>query len=313
MRLGVTRSTFLGLAIAGVTLPPLNATAQSSEIRMGSNPSESYAEPYYALDAGFFSRAGLNVQVQSFANGAAIAQAIIGGALDVGLTDVISIALARVRNIPLVYFAPGVLYSSAAPTSTLCTTKESSLHVAKDLEGQTIAVNALKSMSECGTREWMRLNGADPSKAHFVEIPPPAIVPAILRGTVAAGIVSEPAHSQSGDSVRAISHPYDSVGKKFFITSYAANRDWLAQNGPLAHRLLQTIVDAGRWANANHATTAQTLAKYAKIDPAQLQRMTRVTLGDSLEPAYIQPVIDVAVRYDIVARAVAANDIIARV
>ena len=291
---------------------PLGAYADTSAVRIGSNPSESYAEPYYGSDAGMFARAGLNVEVESFANGAAIAQAILAGALDVGLTDVISVASAKVRNIPLVYFAPGVLYSSTAPTSTLCTTKESLLKTAKDLEGQTIAVNALKSMSECATREWMRTNGADPAKAHFVEVPPPAIIPAILRGTVAAGIVSEPAFSQSGDSVRAISHPYDSVAKRFFITSYAANQSWLLQNGVLAHRLLQTIVDIGRWANANHAATAITLAKYAKIDPDQLRTMTRVTLGDSLQPGFVQPVIDVAVRYGVIDHAVAANDIIFR-
>jgi NitT/TauT family transport system substrate-binding protein len=265
------------------------------------------------LDSGIFARAGLNVQIQAFPNGAAIASAILGGAIDLGLMDVLQVANASVRNIPLVFFAPGTLYNSTAPTSALCTAKDSTLRTAKDLEGQAIAVNGVKTMSECATREWMRLNGADSMKAQFVELPPPAVVPAIQRGTVAAAVVSEPALSQAGDGVRILAWPYTAVAKRFFIVAYAAQRDWLQQNTPLARSIAGAIIETAHWANANHPATATILAKYAKVEPDQLAHMTRVTLGDALTPQLVQPSIDVAVRYQAVARPVAASDIIVRV
>lgn len=291
----------------------MQAYADAPTIRIGSNPSETYGEPYYGLDTGIFARAGLNVQIQPFPNGAAIAEAILGGAIDLGLMDVLQVANANVRNIPLVFFAPATLYNATAPTSALCTSKDSNLRTAKDLEGQSIAVNGVKTMSEIATREWMRLNGADSAKAQFVELPPPAVVPAIQRGTVAAAVVSEPALSQAGDGVRVLAWPYSSVAKRFFIVAYAAQRDWLSQNMPLARKISQAIVETAHWANANHPASALILAKYAKIEPDQLQHMTRVTLGDTLDPQFVQPVIDVAVRYQAVARPVSANAIIVRV
>jgi NitT/TauT family transport system substrate-binding protein len=183
---------------------------------------------------------------------------------------------------------------------------------AKDLEGQTVAVNGLKSTAECAVREWMRSNGADSTKARFVELPPPALVPAIVRGTVAAAMVSEPALSQGGDAIRILAKALDSVAKTFLLNSFAARKDWILANRQTAERFALAVADTARWSNSNHPATALTLAKYAKIDTDQLQHMNRVTFGEKLDPRLVQPVIDIALRYGTISRPVAASDIVAR-
>jgi NitT/TauT family transport system substrate-binding protein len=304
----------VGFIAGGAALAmPAVARAQSGVLRVGANPAESYAEPYYGLDAGIFARAGLNVELNAFPNGGAIAQAVTAGAIDIGPTDVIQVANAFIRNVPIVYFAPGVLYSSTAPTSALCAPKDSPIRSAKDLEGQTVAVNSVKSMPECATREWIRKNGGDSAKVRFVEVPPQAIVAVLLRGTVAASIISEPALSQALDDVRVLAKAYDSVAPRFFINSFAARRDWIAANPATARRFADAVRETARWSNTHHAETAATLSKYAKIEPDRLRRMTRATFGETLDDRWIQPVIDIAVRYEIVARTVAASDITIRV
>ncbi len=54
-------------------------------ITVGTDPTDTYAEPYYAQDIGFFKAAGLDATVTDLQNGAAIAAVVASGAVDVGV------------------------------------------------------------------------------------------------------------------------------------------------------------------------------------------------------------------------------------
>jgi len=41
----------------------------------------------YAINQGFFAKQGITIELQMMANGAATSAALLGGSLDVGLTD----------------------------------------------------------------------------------------------------------------------------------------------------------------------------------------------------------------------------------
>jgi ABC-type nitrate/sulfonate/bicarbonate transport system substrate-binding protein len=98
----IPRATLLKLAITVPALAlPAPAQGQTRPLLVGGSPSETYAEPYYGLDGGIFARDGLDARVAAFPNGASIAQAIIAGSIDVGLTDRIQVANATIRNIPI--------------------------------------------------------------------------------------------------------------------------------------------------------------------------------------------------------------------
>ena len=79
------RSSFLALIAAQLSLGA-TASAQTPAplIRIGSTPNDSYAEPFYAEDRGFFTRDGLNATVEPFATGAGVTAALAGNAIDVG-------------------------------------------------------------------------------------------------------------------------------------------------------------------------------------------------------------------------------------
>jgi len=58
------------------------------------------------------------------------------------------------------------------------------------------------------------------------------------------------------------------------------------------------MLQIARWANANHAATQAIVPKYTKITPEVAAHMVRAVLGETRpDPALIQPVIDVAVKY----------------
>src|ERR1700744_5819650 len=74
----------LGAPASAATPPP----PAGPVIRIGSVPVDTYGQPYYGDAAGIFRSAGLNVEITNLANSGAIAAAIAGGSLDVGVGSV---------------------------------------------------------------------------------------------------------------------------------------------------------------------------------------------------------------------------------
>ncbi len=314
--LPISRSQALGVIGAGAAMLPRAAWAQAApaKLRVGSVPADTYAEAYYALDLGLFDKAGLSVEIVPFTNGAAMAAAAAGGSIDLGVGDATELANGVSRGIPFVLIAGGGLYSTAAPTTTLCVAKASPLVRAAELEGQTVAVVSLVSLMSSAVKSWLTQSGADVAKIHFVELPFPQMPVALTRGTIAAACLSEPIMSDAtATDAKIFGKPYDAIARQFLISDWFTTRDWLTKNGPVARKFVGAIYDAARWANAHHDDSAAILAKYTKIDVDKIKRMNRCTYATDLQPALVQPVLDTAFKYGALATATAAPSMIAKV
>ena len=299
MRTALTRSHALALlaAASSVTAPSV-VRAQAMKIRMAAVATESYSEPLYALDGGFFAKAGIEAEMNFFTTGGQITNALAGGALDVGIADPIQVGSGFNRGVPFGFFAGGMEYSTDGPTTQLCVAKNGPIKTVKDLEGKTLGLFGLGSMAEFSTRDWLRAGGVDPVTCKFVEFGPAVMAAAIGRGTIAAGIVSEPNLSAVGDfDVMPFGKVYDMCAKHFYIDCWFANRNWLSANAPLVRKLIGAIRDTARWANAHHDDTAVILAKYSKIEIERIHRMARAIYDPGFDARKLQPPLDIAWRY----------------
>jgi NitT/TauT family transport system substrate-binding protein len=260
-------------------------------------PIDAGAEVYYAKDMGFFTKAGIDVDVQAAANGGATATAVAGNAVDIGYSDMVSIASAVGRNVPFVVIAPAGMSESTAPTNLLMVAANSSIHTAKDLDGKIVAGSGLGTISGYGPRAWIEANGGDLSTVKFVELPFPQMQPALDAGRVDAITIAEPFLSVARKTERVIGAPYDAIAKEFLVSAYFTNTAWAKDHADVLNRFIGAIHEAAVWANANHAQSAAILLKYAKMDPDAAAGMVRVRYGETLNPAFLQPVINVAAKY----------------
>lgn len=297
---------------AACAFGPRAAQSQTQIIRLGQSAADTFGEGYYAADRGAFQAAGLNVEVLTFPNGAAQAAACAGGSIDVGLGEATELANGVSRGLPFAIFASGSLYDTAAPTTALCIAANAPLRVAKDFEGQAIAVPVLTSLSSMAVKAWLVQNGAQLDRVRFIELPLAAMAAAIDRGTVAGAHIGEPFLSAAGSTVRRLASPYDAVAKKFVISDWFATRSWLTANSAIVKRLIAVIYDTARWANTHHDETAPILANYTKIDVDIVRKMRRVSYATSFQPQLIQPVLDAALAYGGLTRHIEASELIAR-
>lgn len=284
-------------------------------IRIGGGIGDSNSEPYYGVECGAFEKAGLNVDVQTFNGGGIMLQACAGGAIDVGIGDVIQITSAINAGIPLAIFAPSALYVSNAPTTVLVVAKDGPVQTAKDFAGKTIAVTSLNSLQEISTREWLLRRGADPAQTTFVEMPGTGMIESVLHGTIAGavpGYTNLAVESDRARSLRFLGKPFDVVAKTFLLSSFYARRNWLAANPDAARRLVSAIAATARWSNDHHDETATVLVKNQKIDADVVKRMTRAQYATSLDLQLLQPIVDIATKYKAVKQPIPAAELVMR-
>jgi len=302
-------------ASAPAALPRPVRSQPAPAIRMGGGIGDTNSEPYYGVECGAFEQAGLNVDVQTFNGGGIMLQACAGGAIDVGIGDVIQVTSAINAGIPLAIFAPSALYVSDAPTTVLVVAKDGPVQSAKDLIGKTIAVTSLNSLQEISTREWLHQHGGDPARTTFVEMPGTGMIEAVLHGTIAGAVPGYTNMAVEQDRVRllrSLGKPFDVVAKTFVLSNFYARRNWLLANTDVARRLAGAIYATARWSNEHHADTARVLVKNQRIDPAVAARMTRAQYATSLDLQMLQPIVDIAAKYKAVKQPIAAADLVVK-
>jgi NitT/TauT family transport system substrate-binding protein len=301
------------LAAFALAAPALVAAAADEPltIRVAATANDTYAEAYYAQERGEFSKAGLNVELATFTNGASVTQAVVSGAADVGVSNVVQIGSAVQHGVPIRYFAGGGLYSSDEPTSALAIADNAPIKVAKDFEGKTIGVSTLKDTSAIATQAWLVDHGADLSKIHFVEMPFAVMGPSLARGTVAGAVISEPSLSAAKTGgARIFAKSYDGIATRFLISGWFSTLEFGKKNPAALKRLAQVIYATGKWANTHRPDSAKILVKYAKLDPLVVREMARCQYADNLDVKLIQPALDAAVKYGALDHAMQASDLI---
>jgi NitT/TauT family transport system substrate-binding protein len=313
MQPSLSRNHVLMLALGAAASPLLPAPARAQAlpaVRIGAATADSFAEPYFAADAGFFTRAGLAAPISTFPGGGPIVQAAAANAVDVGIADPIALVNVVRAGVPMVYFAGAGLYSSDAPTTLLCVAAGSPLRTAKDLEGQTIAVANISSISTVAVKAWLEQGGADLTKVRIFELPQAEMPASLVRGTVTAAFMAETFITAERDRLRVFAKPYDTVGKQWLLSGWFASRDWLAHNADTAKRLTTAIYAAARWANGHHDETAVILSKQTGMDVARIRSIHRIQYATSLDARLIQPVLDAATKFKLLEAHVNAADLL---
>jgi NitT/TauT family transport system substrate-binding protein len=288
------------------------AVADDATLNIGTIPIDPTAEVYYAQEEGFFKKAGLNVTITPFQSGGAIAAAVIGGAIDIGLADAVSMTSAHARGLPLTYLAPAGIYKKGAETYVIAVPDASPIKTAKDFAGKTIAVNGLKNINEIPTDAWIDNNGGDSKSVKFIELNYPAMLPALDSGAIDGAAIVEPfmTFAQAKGKYRLISLTDRNLAPAFAVAGWATTKAWAAAHPDLVKKFIAVMGDTARWANANHAASAQILATVSKMSPDVTSKMERAFYGERLDPALLQPVIDATAKYGVIPKAFPASEII---
>ena len=309
---GLRLAAALAIVAALSATQPLQAQAPLPAVSVGTLSSDNSAAVYYAQELGFFKRAGIDVQISAMTSGPVTAAAVTGGALDIGVANVATIAVARTRGVPLKFLFPAAIASDGTLTDQIAVAKDSPIKMAADLNGKTIGVNGLRDLQQLCAMAWIDKHGGDSKTVQFIEVPIPQMGTALSLHRIDGGMPVEPFVTAQKDQIRSLGSVLDGVGPHYMVTGYLASDAWLAAHPDVAAKFVRAMREASQWGNTHRAESAAIIERIMHVDAAVGATMNRATYGTDLDPALLQPVIDSALKYAILSRPVAVSDLIWR-
>jgi NitT/TauT family transport system substrate-binding protein len=309
-------------AVAAIALlfvsAPLSAGAQTTPapalvtLRLTASPDDDVAPILYAQKAGLFARAGLTVVVDKSASGAAAAAAVLSGSYDIAKSSLVSLMEAHVKGVPFVLIAPAGIYDDATPFAQLLVPRDSPIHSAKDLDGKLLSVPALHDIGQVSDSAWTDAHGGDSRTLKFVEFPMSGAAAALDQKRIDATTIVGPAMdaAMATGKFRSLGPSFGAIAPHFLFSGWFTTKAWATQHPDIVKRFARVWADAAAYANAHHAETEPLIAGFTLISLDDVHKMTRGVFGIALKASDIQPVIDVAVKYQMIDHPFPAQELI---
>lgn len=292
-------------------IAPSPAQTTLMPVVVGPLNSASAAGVYYAVQQGLFAKAGLDVKIQPMQGGAVAVGATVGGAIDVGYGNILTIVEAHAKQIPVSLLAPGSLYESRAPVAKLLVAGDSPFKSAQDFIGKTIGVASLNDLTVLAMDAWLQHGNVDPSKVNFVEVAPAASLAALEAGRIAAVILYDPFLGAAlSRGAKVIATPYDFIAPTYLISGWFVSNSWAATHRSAASTFARVLDGITPYISTHYDDLLPMISSYTKVSVEDLAKLPKGVVPTSLRPELLQPVIDAAYEFRLIAAPFKAREII---
>lgn len=143
------------------------------------------------IEAGIYREHGIDLVESQGPSGSIVISSLIGGEVNTAAVSWVPVIIAASEGVPLTavstsgsYVGPGL--------HGIFVRGDSGIATGADLEGKTVAVNALGSLGELAFRELVESAGGDPYAVNLTELAMPDMVPALEQGNIDAAWLPGP-------------------------------------------------------------------------------------------------------------------------
>jgi NitT/TauT family transport system substrate-binding protein len=302
----------LAVALSCTMAPAGGEPSAPVTVRIASSPNDDVTPILYAMHAGLFAKAGLDVVFQKANSGSAVAAAVACGAIDIGKSSMIPLINAHVRGIAFVLVAPSSLHRSTSPDAGIVVAANGPVRRAQDLDGQVVSVAGLNDLTWLGTHAWVDKNGGDSSTIRFIEIPGSSVLSALEQGRIAAGTLSEPYITQDvrTGKARLLVDMLNGIAPRLLEAAWFTTVDYAAKNRDAVARFTSVVQQASAYCNRHPSETIGLVAAFTGIDPQTFKEIHRTYFATALLPGDIQPLIDAAAKYKLIPQAFDARELL---
>lgn len=272
------------------------STAQ--KLSVGLFTAADVAPVFLAEEQGFFEEEGLEVDTQMLESGAAVVAAVIAGDVQIGFSNPASVVTASGQGLPVSIVAPA---SEAGKNSdeayaAVIAPVDSDIQSTKDLEGKSVAVNAVGNILELTLNRAMQEADGDPSKVRLVEVPFPEMPAMLEQGQVDAAFMVEPFLTQSLESGvgRIVATPYEETAPSLTGAVYFSTQQFVAEDPETVAAFRRAMQKAVEYAGEHPDELRQSVAGFTKIDPEVVDRMRFAGLSTDVPREMIELYVEMA-------------------
>jgi NitT/TauT family transport system substrate-binding protein len=271
-----------GVAACGSSSSDGSSTSTSAgnltTLTMDSIPTIDYAEVAAGVQQGFFKQHGINLKFSTVGDVSTIPPALISNEVQVAAWSIAAMGNVAAAHLPLVVVAPldqGPTTTQSNP-SQLLVLKSSGITSAKQLEGKTVAINGLGSITQLQVYDAVKNAGGKPSTIKPVQIPFAEMQAALSAGRVAAIGSNEPFTSKIEESlpVRSIAGLDYAVQPGLPLTCLAMNKTYVNEHPALVRQFQEAVQETEAYLTGHPDALRAVLPSFAGITPQLAQKVT---------------------------------------
>jgi NitT/TauT family transport system substrate-binding protein len=295
-RLGTTAlaasAVFAVLAMSGCAADaaapaPKETVDKVVTLRIAQQAIADFAPIWLGIEQGYFEDEGITLEiVEGGASSAAQIPLLLSGAAELAATTAAAAVQASAQGLEVQIIGGLTDFASKddLDQSGMLVPAGSAIAGYKDLEGKTVAISGLKSVSEAVISAAVEKEGGDVSKVSFIQAPMPTLGDLVATGGADATFLIDPFLTLAVSSgLTVLGHPFPLVAPGVPGTSIVATAAFAAENPDAIAKFRTALAKAADYATANPDAVVAALSEKAKI-PAEM-------LAGSRNPAF-NPVVE---------------------
>jgi NitT/TauT family transport system substrate-binding protein len=246
------------------------------KLKVGTLPISNAAPLFLGAKKGFFEEERLEIDPVIAQTGNDIITTMVSGDTQFGFVGYVPALSASSQGLPVKVVANSDNGAATAKKewTQILVTKDSPIREAKDLEGKTIASNALKGVGEVVIKASLDKQGVDPNSIKLIEVPFPEMPGALERGRVDAIWAPEPFLTQVlGTGARSIDAPLVTLGKNYVNGAYVTTEEYLGENADVVERFAKAMRRSNEYAGSHPEEVRAILGDYTQIPPDVAQKI----------------------------------------
>jgi NitT/TauT family transport system substrate-binding protein len=284
-----------------------------TKVKIGVLPISNVAPLYLGIEKGFFREENLEIEPTIAQSGNEIATALVSNDLQFAFLGWVPAASAASKGLPIkaVANADNGAMTEEKEWTQILVKKGSAIREPADLEGKTIAVNALKGVGETVIKAALEKRGVAPDSFELLEVPFPEMPAALKADRVDAIWAPEPfLTSVLGSDGRSVEAPLTTLGQRYVNGAYATNEQFLGEDEDAVERFVRAINKSLDYATEHPEEARATIPTFTQI-PKEVADKIRLPLWPTdIDRDQLDELLGYAVDYGVMEEAPAVDELI---
>lgn len=273
---------------------------------------------WVGVEQGIFEEHGLDVTITQSPNFAASAPALLNGQYQFANAATGPAITAIEQGVPLQMIA-GVSAQKDDPEvgdDMVAVQEGSGITRPRDLEGKTVATNAVGSGPYVGVMANYLADGGAPNGINWVVVSLNEQVPALEDGQIDAAVLSEPFAAIGREAGLDLAfNAYQVPGLDVFTGGFPdaillATKDYIAANEDVVNRMYEAMIEANEFAEQNPDVVRQLLIEKVELDPAAAEIVNLPAFIGELDTDGVQAMADAMLELGLITKAQSADDMV---
>ncbi len=310
----ITRRTALSAAAACAVGGRSRPATAAAGLTWKTLAAHYYMSPCFAADHDLFARHGLPpVEVGLSTAPPTLLPAVIAGAIQVGVSTCIGVAMANDNGLDVKLLAGASVQEHGRPNTAILAAPDSTLSRPADFVGKRVVIPGVNGSFHVMFQKWMLDGGQDPKSVTYLEAGFAQAGDYLRNRSADAVLSTEPFMSRmlAAGIARKVADYFDPAEPMVFDSVFIVQGAWAAANPTLIAGLRATLNDALGQMRADPASAVATEVKWLHVPAEVAAGSGPAAPRCDITPADVQRWLDIAAQVGLISRKPPAASLIA--